>query len=88
MAVGMEEPQACGFVHAAQLLGHHMVYVERLAIFESLVTAGAQRLLAPGAPPVAICRHSASRAVVHLGHSTNALEDVRSAPQHQPLRQP
>jgi hypothetical protein len=41
MAVGMDEPQVGGIVHAPLVLGHHMVDVERLAIVESLVTAGA-----------------------------------------------
>jgi hypothetical protein len=56
MAVGMDEPQVGGVVRTPLLLGHHMVDVERLAIFESLVTAGAQPLLALGESPVAI-RH-------------------------------
>ena len=51
----------CRIVHAALLLGHYMMDVERLAIFESLVTAGAQPLLAPGESPVAIRRRSESR---------------------------
>ena len=61
MAVGMDEPQVGGIVRAALLLGHHLVEVERLAIFESLVTAGAQPLLAPGESPVAVRRRSESR---------------------------
>jgi hypothetical protein len=42
MAVGMDEPQVGGIVRAVLLLEHLMLDVERLAIFESLVTAGAQ----------------------------------------------
>jgi hypothetical protein len=61
MAVGMDEPQVGGIVRAAPLLGHYMMDVERLAIFESLVTAGAQPLLAPGESPMAIRRRSESR---------------------------
>jgi hypothetical protein len=52
----MDAPQVGGVVRTSLLLGHHMVDVERLAIVESLVTAGAQPLLAPGESPVAI-RH-------------------------------
>jgi hypothetical protein len=61
MAVGMDEPQVGGVVRTPLLLGHHMVDVERLAIVESLVTAGAQPLLAPGKSPVAIRRRSGFR---------------------------
>jgi hypothetical protein len=61
MAVGMDEPQVCGTVHAALLLGHHLVEVERLAIFDSLVTAGAQPSLPAGESPMAIRRRSESR---------------------------
>jgi hypothetical protein len=61
MAVGMDEPQVCGIACAAPLLGRHMVDVERLAIFESLVTAGAQPSLPGGESPVAIRRRSESR---------------------------
>ena len=60
MAVGMDEPQVCGIVRAAPLLEHYMMDVERLAIFESLVTAGVQPLLAPGESPVAMRRRSES----------------------------
>jgi len=56
MANGMYEPQVCGIVRVPPLLGHHVMDVERRAIFESLVTAGAQPLLAVGESPVAI-RH-------------------------------
>jgi hypothetical protein len=56
MSVGMDEPQVGGVVRTPLLLGHHMVEVERLAMVESLVTAGAQPLLAPGQSPVAIRR--------------------------------
>jgi hypothetical protein len=37
MAVGMDEPQVGGIVRAALLLGHHLVEVERLAIFEECI---------------------------------------------------
>jgi hypothetical protein len=58
MAVGMDDPQVGGVVRAPLVLGHHMVDVERLAMFESLVTAGAPPLLAPGESPVAIRRRT------------------------------
>ena len=44
----MDEPQISEDVRAALFLRHHMVNVERLAIVERLVTAGAQPLLAWG----------------------------------------
>jgi hypothetical protein len=60
-AVGTDEPQVGGIVRAPILRGHHMVDVERLAIVESLVTAGEQPLLAPGESPMAIRRRSGFR---------------------------
>jgi hypothetical protein len=56
MAGGMDEPQIGGVVRTPLLLRHHMVDVESLAIVESLVTAGASPVLAPGESPVPI-RH-------------------------------
>ena len=56
MAGGMDEPQIGGVVRAPLVLRHHMVDVEHLAMVESLVTAGALPVLAPGESPVAIRR--------------------------------
>jgi hypothetical protein len=58
MAGSMDKPQIGVVVRAPLVLGHHMVDVERLTIVESLVTAGASPLLAPGESPVSIRRRS------------------------------
>jgi hypothetical protein len=92
MAVGMDEPQVGGIVRAPLVLGHHMVDVERLAIFESLVTAGAQLSLPGGESPVAIRRRSESRVPlspvvlkgrviggIGLGDQPTLLSDARRA---------
>jgi hypothetical protein len=52
MAGGMDEPQVGGVVRSPLLLEHHMLDVERLAIVESLVTAGAQPLFGFFAQPL------------------------------------
>jgi hypothetical protein len=92
MAVGMDKPQVCGIIRAALLLGHYMVDVERLAIFESLVTAEAQPSLPGGESPVAIHRRSESRGPlspvvlkgrviggIGLGDQPTLLSDARRA---------
>jgi hypothetical protein len=56
MAVGLYQPRVCGIVRAPLLLGPHVVDVERLAIFERLVTVGARPVLVLGESPAAI-RH-------------------------------
>ena len=56
MAGVMDEPHISEDVRAPLFLRHHMVHVERLAMFKRLVTDGTEPLLPPGELPMAF-RH-------------------------------